>query len=351
MAKKKTPIDENAIPEQATLERTKEQGTAALKRKVRMFYDLQRLRLQTAGRVALPKPPEDPEEAVTVEASKAPEGKDKKRKIDIHPADQAILELRAQELLLAEKRALKDVEAHLNTIGFYRDVLTNKTRYKGIGPTMAGVILAEFDINRLPTVSSMWAYAGLAPIAAMRCAKCHRVVENRNGVWEHLGNKKKPGTEDEPAKVKCVIENVYESGKAMKPTKGEKLRYNAFLRSKLCGVLGGVILKLNPSDADPISPWRKCYDDYKHRKATAGWGTSDAHRHMAATRYMIKMLLADIWSKWREYEGLPTRPTYFEEKMGHTHGGGTLHTTGRETNEALTPEMEEELSQHEEAAE
>ena len=61
MAKKKTPTDDTtpkAEPEkiltQADIvsERTREQGHYALKRKVRIFYDLQRLRLQTAGRGA-----------------------------------------------------------------------------------------------------------------------------------------------------------------------------------------------------------------------------------------------------------------------------------------------------------
>jgi hypothetical protein len=107
-------------------------------------------------------------------------------------------------------------------------------------------------------------------------------------------------------------DDVYASGKAMRPTKGQKLPYNAFLRSKLVGVLGPVMLKLN-------SPWRRAYDNYKHRKQCAGWGRSDAHRHQAAIRYMIKMLILDVWLKFREYHKLSVRPSYQEEKLGHKH--------------------------------
>ena len=320
MGKKKPPIaetpDADKIPSQTEIapERTREQGHYALKRKVRIFYDLQRLRLQTAGRAAA-KPKTEDEDAPPETVKPAPN--DKRPRIELHPADLAVLERRAKELEHAEKHALADVAEHLATIGFYRDVLSDKARYRGIGPTMAGVILAEFDIYRLETPSQMWAFAGLRPIDAQRCTKCHAVVvKNADGFIAHTS--KKTACKGEP------VPSVYASGKAQKPTRGEKLPYNAFLRAKLCGVLGAVLLKLNPSVplTGEVSPWRKCYDDYKHRKQSEGWGTSDAHRHAAAIRYMVKMLLADIWTKWRTYEKLPVRPSYHEEKLGHKHSGG-----------------------------
>lgn len=284
--------------------RTRDQFKVALKRKVRFFYDIQRMRIQAGGR--------------TLNRSKTAE-------IDLHPVDVKILGNRASELLITEKNALKDVEDQLKLIPMY-DRLLDKKKYKGIGPTMAGVILSEFNIEFEDTASKMWAFAGLAPVVAMRCRHCHRVMNldeeaaetHGKPIYVHAG--KAPG--------ECVLisekntevdaSHVYASGKAMRPTRGEKLPYNAFLRSKLCGVLGPVMLKVG-------SPWRKHYDDYKNRKLAQGWGINDAHRHAAAIRYMIKMLLLEIWREWRTVEGLAVREPYAVEFLGKTpHVGGTI---------------------------
>jgi hypothetical protein len=291
--------------------RTRQEHRIALRRKVEIFYDLQRLRMQAAGRT---------------ENKKDGTAKVRATTIELTAYDTMVLERRAKELHLQEKAALRDVQEHLNQIGFYRDILSDKKRYRGVGPTMAGVILSSFDIEREDTVSKMWAFAGLRPMPCKRCKACNVVVE--------VG-KKHP-------KAKCIyIENAvleincYESGKAQKPQPGEKLPYNAWLRTKLVGVLGSVLIKLN-------SPWRKAYDDYKHRKQTAGWGVSDGHRHNAAVRYMIKMLLLDIYKEWRTYENLPVRPSYHEEKQGHVHSAPTEHVPWNA--EEISPEIEEELA-------
>jgi len=105
---------------------------------------------------------------------------------------------------------------------------------------------------------------------------------------------------------------TYESAAAERPTKGEKLHYNKFLKTKLVGVMGSCLLKAN-------SPWRKFYDDYKHRLKSAGKGMSDGHRNSMANRYMVKMLLQEFWIQWRTLEGLPIRAPYQEEYLGHKH--------------------------------
>ena len=317
MAKKKLDAEGNVLPPQPT-DRTPGQHRIALKKKVRMFYDLQRLRLQVSGRLY-----------------KRPEG----ATIDLHEYDIKVLENRANELHKAEKAALGDVKEHLKTIAFYNEILTDKTVYRGVGPTMAGVILSEFDITKEETASKMWAFAGLAPIPAKRCAKCHCVVEqDEHNEYAHVGK-----TECEFAKKTVPASEVYESGKTMRPTKGEKLPYNAFLKTKLVGVLGPVLLQLK-------SPWAKCYYDYKQRKLSAGWGRSDAHRHQAAIRYMIKMLLLKIWQDWRTFEKLPVRPSYHEEKLGHIHSASPAKLDIPEA-DSIPPEVLAEISAELEVAE
>lgn len=310
--------------------RSKIEERDGLRQKVRMFYDLQRLRIQVTGRV------QDRAEGT---------------EIHLHPADVALLELRAQALHTAEKDVLKDVQDHLRTIGFYKDVLSDKSRFKGVGPTMAGVILSEFDITKEDTPSKMWAFAGLAPVKAHRCKECHAVVDpDEEGVFHHRKERPrkalpgKGGEAEAPAKkwkacslakVPLNADQVYASGEAMHPKKGEKLPYNSWLRTKLVGVLAPVLLKCGSS-------WKKFYDDYKHRKQSEGWGRSDAHRHQAAMRYMIKMLLLEIWREWRAHEGLPVRPSYQEEYLHHQHGGGSAPTASAPDE---SPEVREELEQ------
>lgn len=265
--------------------RSPEESREALRHKVRMFYDLQRLRQQTSGRV-----------------TRKAEGAE----IQLTEIDQRILGARFQELFRAEKNALADIEDQLHTMPIWTEVLSQRPRFKGLGPTMAGVILSEYDIRRLETPSQMWAFAGLAPIPSRRCKKCHVTVTFKEGVFVHDWKKSTCGRQQ------LAEKDTYASGKAKKPIAGEKLSYNKFLKTKMVGVLGGCLLKSN-------SPWRKFYDDYKHRKESAGWGMSDGHRHNAAIRYMIKMLLLEVWSEWRKLEGLPVRENYQEEYLGHKH--------------------------------
>jgi len=49
------------------------------------------------------------------------------------------------------------------------------------------------------------------------------------------------------------------------------------------------------------------------------WGNSQAHRHNAAKRYMVKMFLLELHKRWRKLEGLEVRPPYAEEKLGIKH--------------------------------
>ena len=162
---------------------------------------------------------------------------------------------------------VKEVKKHPLWKHFLKDV-------KGCGEGIAAVIITEFDINKAPAVSNLWSFAGLAP------------------------------------------------GKDRK-VKGKKCPFNQFLRAKLCGVLGSSFLKCN-------SPYRLFYDNKKHRLESMDWGTASknptdpkrpkaGHQHKAATRYMVKMFLKDLYVAWRTLEGLPVRKPYEEEYLGKGH--------------------------------
>jgi hypothetical protein len=253
---------------------------------VRMFYDLQRLRLQAEGRV------------------RAAEG----GRVQLTAEDAKRIEAIMKSLYaLEEKQLLKEVrrvvEAH-PVWPFFKAV-------KGCGPAMAGVLLAEVEIEKAERPSDLWRYAGQAVV----------------------------------------------DGRAEKRTKGEKLHYNAFLKTKLF-VLASCLMRANdpryrqvydnarvryenkPCAKSPKEHVPNCKSDvkgmesllsmWKAKGLTAAVAAdtvqrskcSPAHINRKAQRYMIKMFLLDLWRYWREAAGLPIVPSYNEGVLGHVHRTG-----------------------------
>jgi hypothetical protein len=259
-----------------------------LRRSVRFFYDLQKLRIQASNRNTTDS-------------------------VELDKEDLAFMTATGKGLNALERDGLKDISRILKGIPIYTRWLKLQ---KGIGPTMGGVMVAEIDISKAPTISALWRFCGLA-------------VDN-------------------------------ETGRAERLVKGKKATYHPWLKSKVLRVMGEGLIKAN-------SPYRRFYDNYKTRKentimavcmgcdggglaniadddaapdpktkkkatkkvkctncngkgGAAPWGSSKAHRHNAALRYMVKMFLADLWTTWRQLEGLPVTEPYAVTVLGRVHG-------------------------------
>lgn len=162
---------------------------------------------------------------------------------------------------------------------------------RGVGPAMAAVIISEFDITRAKYVSNMWSYAGLDVAPDGR---------GRSRRKEHL------------------VKRQYED-KNGEQQERDSITFNPFLKTKLVGVLSGSMLKAKSS-------YTEHYYGYKNRvendPTKAEW--TKIRRHRAALRYMIKMFLIDLYSNWRQIEGLPLMKTYHEDKLGHVHTGNVI---------------------------
>lgn len=91
------------------------------------------------------------------------------------------------------------------------------------------------------------------------------------------------------------------------------ITYNPVLKSKLLGVLAGCIIKAKDDKYATI------YYDYKGRLDSSAWHaeTSAGVKHKMALRYMIKQFLRDLWTTWRQLEGLPVDAPYEVAKLGH----------------------------------
>lgn len=202
-----------------------------------------------------------------------------------------------------ESRQFRLLEPVLEAFPLWVEYLSKQV---GVGPAMAGAILTSFDIEEAKYASSFWKIAGLDVVNG----------EGRSRRAEHL------------------ILHHYKDKKG-KPAERMGITFDAWLKTKMVGVLATSFLRAN-------SPWRKPYDDYKHRletdpnrkKITVNeWkkkndrGEEDMRQYWppgrinnASKRYMIKMFLADLWEHWRVLEGLPVGPRYDEAKFGHKHG-------------------------------
>ena len=206
-----------------------------------------------------------------------------------------------------EAKQFRQLSGTLEKLPIYNTYLVDQ---RGIGPALAAVLVTYFDPHKARHVSSFWKYAGLDVGPDGR---------GRSKRKEHL------------------VERTYVDSNGKDAVK-MSVTYNPWLKAKLMGVMGSSFLRAG-------SPWRKAYDDYKHRIQTdperlkctvAAWKKANAagedvtklwppgRIHKAATRYMVKMFLAEFWAKYRALEGLSVTPTYHEGVMGHRHGGAAV---------------------------
>ena len=78
-------------------------------------------------------------------------------------------------LVTNEDEALKQLSYAVRGFDIYRNFLED---VKGVGPTMAAVIISGFDIHKAEYPSSLWAYAGLDVVkGAGRSRKKEHLVE------------------------------------------------------------------------------------------------------------------------------------------------------------------------------
>lgn len=144
----------------------------------------------------------------------------------------------------------------------------------GIGPLLAGDLLAEYKVEKIYYIGQLFQYAGI------------------------VGNTKR--------------------------VKGEKTKYNVYLKKRLLGVLPGAFLKAR-------SPYSVVY--YQARiQYLQRWINADeegrkslslGHQHMMANRKMIQQFIKDYYVAFRTIMDIPVIKSYEEEKLGVVHVGNS----------------------------
>jgi hypothetical protein len=268
--------------------------------------------------------------AKIAEGASAAPAKKSKKKLDTssftpdHAKEALVIESYAEfllvseycEVLHAEGRHMARLESVLVDFPIYTTYLEG---IKGIGPTLAAIIISEIDIHKATYVSSLWRYAGLD-------------VVDIKGANRQRGRTKQLG----PVALRQVKHEHLEEAV-------DSLGYNPFLKSKLLQVMVGCFIKCgNPQ-------YRKVHDDYLNRmKQHAVYGEINdgkwltlqsvpvdekplqnlgfvcgARRRAQAARYTAKMFLRDLYIVWRQLEGLEVKPDYAQAKLGmQPHRGG-----------------------------
>lgn len=280
---------------------------------VRSLYDMQKLRIQNGNRITAAfrvklglessQAEEENEEAnellneLRAEFKRLTDGV--KRITKNIKCDSPLISNRGELALLeayerqleAEKIHAKAIEEELKNCAIWTDYLLD---IRGVGPLMAGVILSEIDITKCNSISALWKYCGL-DVLVYQNDKGETLEEGRCKQRHHLVPRTYANKKGE------VIETI-------------GITFNPFLKTKMVGVLGTVFIKVG-------GKYREIYDGYKHRLENhpKHANKTKGHRHAMAIRYMMKEFLADLWTTWRKFEGLPVRPSYAEEKLGLVH--------------------------------
>lgn len=317
---------------------------------VRGTYDLQKLRIGAGNRIAanfrskLGIDSNEPEEKLSEEDKKVMKrlresyrritdgiiGLPRERNFEgdeiISDYTELVLVHEYMELLLREEAQFRQFKKFVSRFPIYPYLVG----VPGVGPAMAGVLISEINIREANYPSSLWAYAGL-DVGHDGLGRSRRK--------EHL------------------VKKSYVS-KAGKNEVKDSITFNAFLKTKLMGVLAPCFIKaveerLTEEQKAAGMKARKgkygtIYENYKHRILTNPAKVESlqqrrramlarnipekmkvvteeeaaqigGHVHNMAMRYMVKRFLVDLHIEWRTLEGLPVFKEYHEGIQGHVH--------------------------------
>lgn len=276
-----------------------------------------------------------------------------------------------------EEQHFKDMALLLEELPIYTTFLKD---IPGMGPAMAGVIVSEIDIHKATNPSSLWRYVGLDTVQVVEIPSngtttllsLEQAFEHPDISTDDCGNFMYKGVRVEQRDVGrnassySLVTRQY-TDKSGNTTIRRSLSHSRFCKTKLTGVLGGSLLKastvyvngrsmggarrlelaeslgmetadLLPEDRNGAvieflkergyqivcksSKYATCYHDYKRRLKSdpKHRNKTPSHQHAMAVRYMVKQLLADLYTHWRTLEGLPVSTSYAEGKLGMVHG-------------------------------
>jgi predicted RNA-binding Zn-ribbon protein involved in translation (DUF1610 family) len=181
----------------------------------------------------------------------------------------------------------KEIDDDIDRVAGNIPIVQKMIEVRGIGVMLAAKVVAMIDIERAQHVSSLWRFAGMAVTPV--CIECGQYLTNGATQCPDCGG--------------GIVH------KADRPRKGQRLNYNARLKT-YCWQVGTSLLRAK-------SPYRSIYDKARKYYDANREDWPKARKHRAAMRKMVKLFLQHLWVEWRELEGLPVTKPYSHEKQGH----------------------------------
>lgn len=212
---------------------------------------------------------------------------------------------------IAESAAAKYIEGALSAYPISKWLL----EVPGCGPLMAGVIIAEIDIEKARHPSSLWKLAGLDVAHDGR---------GRSKRPEHLIDVEYNGKDGTIKTKKSITFKPLLKAKLMGVLATSFLRSTRHGENKYSQIYRGYKARLESHDLYGVAndKARKKAFNKKDQSCGPKWPNPApvAQRHRMALRYAVKIFLTDLYVAWRTMEGLPVSVPYHEAKLGMKHG-------------------------------
>lgn len=279
-------------------------GFFEVNRRVRAFYDIQKLRISTTNRSSMYSRIFGIQDVF----------------IDDSAASLERMEAQCQKLI--ERLILRSCEKP-----FYEWLIN----HRGIGPVTAGCIISELGSpERFRTVSSLWAYCGLSVVVEEDgMGHCQRRERGKTANWNSFLKTKLLGviaTNFVKQQTSAMKEGDLESAKNIVVLHGYKNRIvqrNDLIPEshRYYNKNGKELFQISSDDIV------RTYDKHGNPKEDIpGYAIprrSKGHLNNMALRYMIKMFLCDALNEWRRIKGLPRLVPWDEKYLrdGRPHGG------------------------------
>lgn len=316
-------------------------GRMETTRQVRFFYDMQDLRIGTGNRC------DSYERLFGIDTQFIRDTSEQ-----VHR-----LERQTESMLDYALRSSPDQEFY----NYLRDT------YLGVGPILGGCIIGELsDPTRFRSVSAMWAYCGLKVVdndpTTGHGGHAQRRVSGELANWNNLLKTKLLGVlagsfikaqmpyltgfagkyDEDDAPSPDMIGQPKPHPKDPSKCKNAKVMNDYKFRLTTINNQIPESKRFYTSEGEEIFHYRKdasilVFD--KMGKSLGGINPDQIprrtpmHIQKMAQRYMVKMFMAEILNKWREYRGLKPFLTYDEEKLrgGRRHGETIMGNAGRTT--------------------
>lgn len=193
----------------------------------------------------------------------------------------------------------------------------------GIGPVIAAGLLAQIDITRSPTPSSLWKFAGLAP------GQGYVKGEKRswNASLKLLCWKVGDSMVKQSGRPNCYYGHLYLERKAIEVSRNEAVRPSGaaghddtVVLGEGAAAIGGYKYVGGNAMAAANQLLTKNIKDKDLRALLMQGKLPPGQLDMRARRYSTKRLLAHYWEQamWYEY-GVAPRNSYVQDYLGHTH--------------------------------